>query len=104
MKILGKTIREIKATRPKREIQEIDIKEALSYNIENRAKSSQHKTYQFDLDGNFIAEFESVKVAAESVDGVPKSLSASCNATNSSKNHKYKGYLWSHNINEFKTN
>ena len=98
MRILGRTIAEIKANRVKEQSKftESDVQKFLSHDLSYRRQRTCHKTYQFSLDGSLLAEYNSVNDAASSVGITPKAISAaSCGKNHGT--HKCGGYLWSHN-------
>lgn len=98
MKEIGLAIREVKI---KRGINLLENNIEITNNGRKDGTNACHITYQFSLEKEFIAKFNSVKQAAESVDGTPKALSAAAMGKNYKGSHKYKGFLWSHDSNQF---
>lgn len=101
MLILGKTIAKIKCDRGiiLDEYKDISFDEWSSRDLEYRRKRTMHTTYQFSLNGDLIAEYDSVDEAAKSLGITAKAVSAACMGK-SHGTHKCAGYLWSHKKNE----
>lgn len=93
MKILGKTVAQIKYNRPQRVATQIDIQKATNPNYYPNNK----KTYQYDLQGKLINEFSSAKEAAEYIGCLPKTMNEVCRTGGYKRNYKLKGFLWSYN-------
>lgn len=92
MRLLGITISKIKAARPKTEESNVTIEFDKTRDVNYRNKCCQRKVYKFNLNGELISEFESVKAAAKDINASAKTISAACNGKQGKRYNGHKCY------------
>lgn len=98
MRILGRTIADIKSKRPKREHEKSgeDVRDEATHDKEYLRRLKMRKILKCDIHGEPLMEYQSINEAAEKNGLSHKSVSAAVNGNSSVSygGHKLKGYLW----------
>lgn len=71
----------------------LDTKRKISNRLKESSSMRSKKVYQFDLQGNLLAEYKSISSAADAIGSQPSNIKYCCEKR---FNH-VKGYLWSYN-------
>lgn len=96
MFIIGKAIAKIKESRESCFRNEITLESSLQKKIPSQVRWGGYKTLQFDLEGNLINTFSSIKEASEVTGFNAKGISSACNGKDYNHINKYKGFIWKH--------